>query len=213
MFTGIVHGTANVVSIEKKKNFHSYTIKLSSLLSEGLKVGASVSNNGCCLTVKHIDKLYYTFDIMKETLNHTNLGILNIGDYINIERSAKYGDEIGGHIVSGHILNTAEVCRISEFSNNYTLWLKIHNKNIMKYFFYRGFICIDGISLTIGEIIENEFCIHIIPETLLRTTIKNKKKGSLMNIEIDVQTQIIVDTTERFINNQKKYLFKNIISH
>ncbi|WP_422667072.1 riboflavin synthase subunit alpha [Buchnera aphidicola] len=203
MFTGIIQGIAKVISIQKEKNFYIYGICIPSFLTRGLKIGDSVSNNGCCLTVKSIHNSDYFFDIMKETLEYTNLKFLSLGDYINIERSAKYGDEIGGHIVSGHIFNTAEISRISQSGKNYSLWLKINDKKMMKYFFYRGFICLDGISLTIGKIIDNEFCVNLIPETLSRTTIKSKKCGSVINIEIDLQTQIIVDTTENWINKNR----------
>ncbi|QCI18102.1 riboflavin synthase subunit alpha [Buchnera aphidicola (Aphis nasturtii)] len=201
MFTGIVHGVAQVISIDKKKKLHTYTINLPSILLKGLKLGASVANNGCCLTVKTIDRYYVVFDVMQVTLEHTNLGFVNIGDYINVERSVKYGDEIGGHIVSGHIMNTAEISKILKLNNNYIIWFKIKNFSLMKYIFYKGFICIDGISLTIVNITRNEFCVSIIPETLSLTTIGFKKIGELVNIEIDLYTQITVDTTERLINN------------
>ncbi|QFQ31959.1 riboflavin synthase subunit alpha [Buchnera aphidicola] len=208
MFTGIVHGVAQVVSIDKKKKLHTYTINFPSTLLKRLKLGASVSNNGCCLTVKKIDNYYVIFDIMQITLDHTNLGLTNIGNYINIERSARYGDEIGGHIVSGHIINTAEISKILKSNNNYIMWFKIQDLSLMKYIFYKGFICIDGISLTIVSIINNEFCVSIIPETLSLTTIGFKKTGELVNIEIDLYTQITVDTTERLINKNFLVAYK-----
>ncbi|QCO70688.1 riboflavin synthase subunit alpha [Buchnera aphidicola] len=206
MFTGIVNGIATIVSIEKKKKKYIYKVKIPSILSKNLKLGDSVSHNGCCLTVKLIDNSYITCDVIEETLKTTNLGILDVGDDINIERSVKYGDEVGGHIISGHIMNTAEISKILKSdNNNCVIWLKMRNKSLMKYVFYKGFICIDGISLTIGDIIKNEFCVNIIPHTFLSTTIKDKKNGSLMNIEIDFYTQTIVDTTERLIKNYIKY--------
>ncbi|QCI16374.1 riboflavin synthase subunit alpha [Buchnera aphidicola (Aphis craccivora)] len=201
MFTGIVNGIAQVISIDKKKQLYTYTINFPSVLLNKLQLGASVSHNGCCLTVKKIDNCYVIFDVMKITLEHTNLGFLNIGDYINIERSVKYGDEIGGHIVSGHIMNTAEIFKILKSDNNYIIWIKVKHLSLMKYIFYKGFICIDGISLTIVNVIKNMFCVSIIPETLSLTTIGYKKVGELVNIEIDLYTQITVDTTERLLNN------------
>lgn len=205
MFTGIVHGTAQVISIKKERKFHSYTINLSSLLSKNLKIGASVANNGCCLTVKFINHYEVVFDVILATLKSTNLGLLNVGDYVNIERSVKYGDEIGGHIISGHITNTAKISQIKKLNNNYILWLKINKISLMKYIFYKGFICIDGISLTIGEVNNNEFCVNLIPETLFSTTIGCKKIGDLVNIEIDFYTQIIVDTTKRLIDKNTEF--------
>lgn len=202
MFTGIVKGIATVISIEKKKKIHSLTIKLPSTLSKTLQLGDSIAHNGCCLTVKSINNDYIICDIIEETLKSTNLGMLCIEEKINVERSLKYGDEIGGHIISGHVMNTVEISKILNVNTNYILWLKLKNTNLMKYIFYKGFVCIDGISLTVGDIIKNEFCINIIPQTLLYTTIGNKKNGNIMNIEIDFYTQTIVDTTERLINKK-----------
>ncbi|WP_254301896.1 riboflavin synthase subunit alpha [Buchnera aphidicola] len=206
MFTGIVNGIATIVSIDKKKTHYRYTVKLPSILSKNLKLGDSIAHNGCCLTVKFINNVYIICDVINETLKSTNLGILNVGDHVNIERSVKYGDEIGGHIISGHVMNTAEICKILKLDDNCIIWLKMKNPLLMKYIFYKGFICVDGISLTVGDIIGNEFCVNIIPHTFLFTTIKNKKNKSLMNIEIDFYTQTIVDTTERLINKNIKYV-------
>jgi riboflavin synthase len=208
MFTGIVNGIARVVSINKKKNFHTYTVNFSSILLKNLKIGDSVAHNGCCLTVKYINCPHVVFDIMKITIANTNLGVLNIGDYVNIERSLKYGDEMGGHIISGHIMNTGEISKISKLDKNHILWCKVKDLSLMKYIFYKGFIAIDGISLTINNIIKNEFCVSIIPETLSSTTIGFKKIGQLVNIEIDFYTQIIVDTTKRLIKKDISTLFK-----
>ncbi|QIQ41721.1 MAG: riboflavin synthase subunit alpha [Buchnera aphidicola (Microlophium carnosum)] len=201
MFTGIINGIASIVSIDKKKNY-SYTVKMPSILSKNLKLGESISHNGCCLTVRLINNSYITCDVVEETLKITNLGILEIGDDINIERSAKYGDEIGGHIISGHIMNTAEISKIVKSHDTCIIWLKMKNKLLMKYIFCKGFICVDGISLTVSDIINNEFCVNIIPHTFSSTTIKNKSHGSIVNIEIDFYTQTIVDTTERLINKR-----------
>ncbi|MDE5286026.1 MAG: riboflavin synthase, partial [Buchnera aphidicola] len=87
--------------------------------------------------------------------------------------------------ISGHIIDTIEIIKLIYKDNNYTLWFQVKNMNLLKYIFYKGFICIDGISLTVGDVIKNQFCVHLIPETLSRTTIKNKKIGDLVNLEID----------------------------
>ncbi len=208
MFSGIIDGIAQVISINKKKKLYTYAIRFPPTLLKKLKLGASISNNGCCLTVIKVDNCYVSFDVMKVTLEHTNLGYLKIGDYINIERSIRYGDEIGGHIVSGHIINTAEISKISKLNNNYIIWFAIKDISLMKYIFYKGFICVDGISLTIVNIIKNRFCVSIIPETLSLTTIGMKKAGELVNIEIDFYTQITVDTTERLISKNSFMVYK-----
>ena len=135
---------------------------------------------------------------MKETLRLTNLGQLAVNDKINIERAAKFGDEIGGHVMSGHIMWSAEIVKILKSETNYQIWFKLP-KELMKYVLHKGFIGIDGISLTVGEVVNNRFCVHLIPETLSRTTLVQKKLGQKVNIEIDPQTQAVVDTVERVL--------------
>ncbi|POP47213.1 riboflavin synthase [Superficieibacter electus] len=199
MFTGIVQGTAKVVSIEEKPNFRTHVVALPDNMLAGLETGASVAHNGCCLTVTEIDGNHVSFDLMKETLRITNLGDLQPGDEVNVERAAKFSDEIGGHLMSGHIITTAEVSKIITSENNRQIWFKLQDATLMKYILYKGFIGIDGISLTVGEVTASRFCVHLIPETLQRTTLGQKKLGQRINIEIDPQTQAVVDTVERVL--------------
>ncbi len=196
MFTGIVQGTAEVVSIEEKMNFRTHVVRLPEVLLPGLEPGASVAHNGCCLTVTDIDGDKVSFDLMQETLRVTNLGALAVGDRVNVERAARFGDEIGGHAMSGHILCTAEVSRVIESDNNRQVWFRLPNQ-WMKYVFTKGYVGIDGISLTIGDVEGDEFSVNLIPETLQRTNIGTRRVGDRINIEIDPQTQAIVDTVER----------------
>lgn len=203
MFTGIVQGTASLVSIEEKANFRTHIIELPEDLLPGLETGASVAHNGCCLTVTAIDGNRVSFDLIKETLRITNLGELALGSRINIERAAKFNDEIGGHLMSGHIVTTAEVSKILISENNRQIWFKVQDQSLMKYILHKGFIGIDGISLTVGEVTATRFCVHLIPETLERTTLGKKKLGQRVNIEIDPQTQAIVDTVERVLASRE----------
>ena len=196
MFTGIVQGTAEVVQIEEKENFRTHVVRLPEAILPGLEPGASVAHNGCCLTVVAIDGERVSFDLMQETLKVTNLGELKVGDRVNVERAARFGDDIGGHAMSGHILCTAEVSRVVESPNNHQVWFRLPEQ-WMKYVFTKGYIGIDGISLTIGDVEDNEFNVNLIPETLQRTNIGIRKPGARINIEIDPQTQAIVDTVER----------------
>ncbi|KLN97272.1 riboflavin synthase [Moellerella wisconsensis] len=205
MFTGIVQGKAPIIDIIEKPNFRTHVIKLPPELLPGLETGASVAHNGCCLTVSKIDGDNISFDLIKETLRLTNLGQLKIGSLVNIERAAKYGDEIGGHVVSGHIVTTAEIVKIFTSENNHQIWFSVHDKTVMKYILHKGFIAIDGISLTVGEVVNNRFCVHLIPETLERTTLGAKRLGDTVNIEIDPQTQAIVETVERVLAQQQQY--------
>lgn len=203
MFTGIVQGTAPVVSIVEKSNFRTHVIKLPPELLPGLTPGASVAHNGCCLTVTSVEGDCVSFDLMKETLRLTNLGDVKAGDFVNVERAAKMGDEIGGHVMSGHVICTAEVVKILVSENNHQIWFRLADESLMKYVLHKGFIGIDGISLTIGEVTRSRFCVHLIPETLNRTTLGQKRLGHRVNIEIDPQTQAVVDTVERVLASQQ----------
>ncbi|CAL4319219.1 Riboflavin synthase [Buchnera aphidicola (Eriosoma lanigerum)] len=201
MFTGIIDGIAKIISIKNKNNYLTYTIQVPKHLLVNLVIGASISNNGCCLSVTSIFKDLISFDIISETLRCTNLGMLKLGDYINIERSKKFSDEIGGHILSGHISTVSKCIKIIKFSGNSQLmYYQLCDNFFMKYIFYKGFISINGISLTITEVSEDYFSVHLIPDTMLKTNMKNVTNGDVVNIEIDYFTQVIVDTTEKFIN-------------
>jgi len=185
MFTGIVQGTAEIVAIEEKELFRTHTVRLPAELLPGLALGASVAHNGCCLTVTAIDGDRVSFDLIKETLRITNLGELQVGDIVNIERAAKFSDEIGGHLMSGHIMTTAEICKIIQSENNREVWFKLQDAEQIKYILHKGFVGIDGISLTVGDVTKSKFCVHLIPETLEVTTWGRKKAGERVNIEID----------------------------
>lgn len=198
MFTGIVQGMAEVVAIDKKDAFQTHTIKLLGAMSEGLEIGASVAHNGCCLTVTKIEGENISFDLMQATLRLTNLGELGVGDLVNIERAAKFGDEIGGHSMSGHVSLVATVSQVIDTPNNRTVWFELPTES-MKYVLAKGYIGLDGCSLTIGEVEGNRFSVHLIPETLQRTLFGTRKAGDKINVEFDPQTQAIVDTVERVL--------------
>ncbi|NVD06703.1 riboflavin synthase subunit alpha [Vibrio sp. JPW-9-11-11] len=198
MFTGIVQGMAQVVAIEKKEKFQTHTLKLDGEMKQGLTIGASVAHNGCCLTVTRIEDNLVDFDLMQATLELTNLGQLVVGDSVNIERAAKFGDEIGGHSMSGHIAVIAEVTKVVDSPNNRTIWFELPSE-MMKYVLAKGYIGLDGCSLTIGDVSGNQFCVHLIPETLNRTLFGSRAAGDKVNVEIDPQTQAIVDTVERVL--------------
>lgn len=204
MFTGIVQGIAQIHSIDEKSHFRTQTVKMPQELMENLEIGASVANNGVCLTVTKIEGSLVSFDLMTETLRITNLGQLQAGDFVNIERAMKMGDEIGGHILSYHVYTTAKVFQRIVSENNLQIWFELPEPSLMKYILTKGFIAIDGISLTIGEVKGNAFCVNLIPETLHRTLIGKREVGDFVNIEIDPQTQAIVDTVERYLRYREK---------
>ena len=198
MFTGIVQGTAEVVRIVEKEQFRTHTLRFPPGSMEGVQAGASVAHNGCCLTVTRIDGDEIDFDLMRETLSVTNLGELREGDRVNFERAARFGDEIGGHAMSGHIIARAEVVEVNVSENNRQIWFELP-ETLVKYAFAKGYIGIDGISLTIGRVEGRRFDVNLIPETLERTVIGERAVGDRVNIEIDPQTQAIVDTVERVL--------------
>ncbi len=198
MFTGIVQGTAEVVEIIEKRAFRTHIVRMPADAVDGLEPGASVAHNGCCLTVTGIDGDRVSFDLMQETLRVTNLGLLRTGDRVNFERAARFGDEIGGHQMSGHINCTAEVLDVIESENNRQIRFRLPAA-FAKYIFSKGYIGIDGISLTIGQVNHDQFDVNLIPETLTRTNIGSRIAGDRVNIEIDPQTQAIVETVERVL--------------
>ena len=195
MFTGIVAGTARVLAIEEEGGVRKINIDLGGF-SEGLEIGASVAIDGVCMTVAHINENEAMFEAIDETLERTTLGQIEEGRYVNIERSLKFGDELGGHMISGHIMAKARITERVEREGN--LHILIENLELVRPFVMeKGFIAIDGMSLTVGEVTNEDFSLHIIPETLRVTTIGNKVVGSMVNIEIDARTQAIVETMMR----------------
>ena len=199
MFTGIVQGMGRVVSVEQPAaDFRTHTVELPEDMAGGLQTGASVAHNGCCLTVTETDGRTARFDLMAETLDKTNLGRLKAGNLVNLERAARFGDEIGGHLMSGHITATTEILRIERTEHNTTMHFALPAA-LKPYILPKGFVGLDGCSLTIGSVGEDSFCVHLIPETLRRTLFGTRQAGDTVNLEIDPQTQAVVDTVGRIL--------------
>lgn len=196
MFTGIVQGIAVIEEVTAATGLSTLAIRLPEQQADGVTIGASVAINGICLTVTRQSGTVLTFDAMQETLRLTTLGELTPGDSVNFERAARIGDEIGGHLLSGHIHTTARIVEILRPENNVTLWFEVPDE-WTRYLFPKGYVAINGASLTIGEVRGNRFNVHLIPETLRATTFGGITEGSRVNIEIDSQTQTIVDTLSR----------------
>ena len=199
MFTGIVQGVGEVITKTSHNTVTSMTIKLPNVKS--LAIGASVSINGVCLTVVSLDSNIVQFDIIDETLKRTNLGDISVGDFVNIERSLKFGDEVGGHVLSGHIFDTGIINSKAKKGDQMSLSI-LAPPSIQKYLTEKGYIAIDGISLTVGEIKDGCFDLHIIPETIRLTILDSKQVGDIVNIEIDSNTQLIVETIERLLEER-----------
>lgn len=197
MFTGIVQDLVRVGSVVDQGDLVQIEVILGGL-ADRLALGASVAVNGTCLTVTHVADTAARFDVIKETLRTTNLGRINAGDQVNVERSFQVGDEVGGHIVSGHVSCTGALVEKREFGNDYVLRFSIDSR-WMKFVFHKGFIALDGASLTVSAVDReaSEFEVSLIPETLSRTTLGFCAHGSAVNVEVDSQTVTTVETVER----------------
>ncbi|WP_299181848.1 riboflavin synthase subunit alpha [uncultured Neptuniibacter sp.] len=201
MFTGIVQGKAVVSEVETKEDFMRLQIELPPASCDNLQIGASIALNGTCLTVTSFSENRVNFDLIMETLRVTNLGQLQIGEMVNFERAAKFGDEIGGHLLSGHIHQQVEIAAIDKPDNNWIIWFKTSDE-WQRYIFAKGFVALNGCSLTIGEIKDNLFNVYLIPETLSLTTFSDLEVGDLVNMEVDSHTQAVVDTVEHYMSNR-----------
>tara|TARA_B100000945_G_C20153819_1_gene489812 strand:+ start:34 stop:645 length:612 start_codon:yes stop_codon:yes gene_type:complete len=202
MFSGIIQGKGKVLKITTKKDHISFEISFPKNFSINLKKGASVSVNGVCLTSLNNGKKNLNFDVIEETLSRTNLGSLEEGSVVNLERSISASSEIGGHLMSGHIHFTGKVK--SSLDKETTKDMAIYfPKKFKKYIFEKGYIGINGCSLTIGKVNENYFLIHLIPETLSVTNLNDLVPECLVNVEIDQNTIAIVETVEKTLAAQK----------
>lgn len=200
MFTGIVQGTGTVLSIKDGETIRTLVIELPNV--ENLAIGASVAINGVCLTATTIQSNSVHFDVIEETLQRTSTGELDAGHKVNIERSLAFGDEIGGHLLSGHIMGTGLVHAVYASGEGMNLEILVPEE-LRKFILEKGYIGVDGISLTVGAVEKGCFSLHIIPETLRLTTLGQREVGDAVNLEIDSTTQTIVETVERYLSQQK----------
>mgnify|MGYP001058052072 FL=1 len=196
MFTGIIQGIASISAISQGESVTKVSIDLPE--TENLQIGASVSIDGVCLTATSINGTIVDFDIIAETLERTTLCDLEIASEVNFERAIRFGDELGGHLLSGHVMSAGLIHSIIEKGEGTDISI-IAPPSLQKYIIEKGFIAIDGISLTVGEVQSNVFALHLIPETLRMTTLGSKQEGDAVNIEIDSNTQTIVSTVERML--------------
>ena len=195
MYTGIVAGTAPILSVEGEDGVRCFTVDLPGF-DGNLEIGASVALDGVCMTVVAIDSGKVGFEAIDETLDRTTLAEKVIGDLLNVERSLRMGDELGGHLLSGHVMCTAEILDKAEVGEGMDLRVSMPDE-ARSYVLEKGYVAVDGMSLTVGRVEESGFDLHIIPETIRVTTIGQKSVGDKVNIEVDSQTQAIVDTLSR----------------
>ena len=205
MYTGIVQQTVEVTAVEDRPGLRTFSIELPAKLREDLEIGASVGIDGVCLTVTSNEGGHARFDTIQETQDRTTLGALSTGDRLNVERSARSGAEIGGHEISGHVDGTVRIIDVEATENNRILTFEAPD-DYMKYIFPKGFIALNGCSLTVVDVDREAatFTVHLIPETLRVTTFGRKVVGDRVNFEIDRKTQIIVDTVVEFMREQAR---------
>jgi riboflavin synthase len=207
MFTGIVQGQAQVKSISDHSGLRSFQLQFAQGFTHDLSVGASVAVDGVCLTATRVlpeDVAF--FDVMLQSLNTTTLGALKLGNWVNVERAAREGAEIGGHPLSGHVDFKAGISEIRSPLNNRVLRFAVAAP-WMRYIFARGYIAINGASLTVSEASRQSdgsgwFEVWLIPETLRVTTFSRCEVGHPVNIEIERQTQVFVDTVRGAIDER-----------
>jgi len=191
MFTGLIQAVGQVSSIEHQESSARLEISSKEIASQ-IAQGDSVSVNGVCLTVVSLDQSKFVVDVMVQTLNLTSTGSLEVGSAVNLELATRTADRLGGHIVQGHVDGVAEVVAISADSQWTRMDISIP-KALMKYVVAQGSICIEGVSLTVGELNDptDQISVWLIPETLAKTNLSQKQVGAALNIEVDVLAKYV----------------------
>ncbi len=182
MFTGIIEELAEVVALEKKES--NLNISFKSKISNELKIDQSVAHNGVCLTVVGVKNNIHTVIAIKETLKKSNLGLLDVGSQVNLERCLRLSDRLDGHMVQGHVDLTAQCVAIKEEKGSFVFSFEYKGSNNITV--EKGSICVNGVSLTVVGSKDTCFSVAIIPYTLEHTNFKQLKLGDVVNIEFDV---------------------------
>ena len=203
MYSGITRGLYPVVAVDVGDGVICFSVELSPELVSGAEVGASISVDGVCLTAVKVAGQRVSFDVVAESLSRSTLATLHEGRLVSVERSCRAGDELGGHDVFGHVIGTGEVLARKHEGAEFALTIGVPAA-WMKYILHKGFIALDGSSLTVGDVREaGSFDVHLIPETLRVTAFAQKQVGSLVNVELDPRTVAIVDTVERVLRERE----------
>ncbi len=198
MFTGIIKELGKVKRIDETEKIKTFLIKASEIL-DGKKIGDSIAVNGACMTITAIDTESFQFDVMEESLNKTNLSKLIIGSIVNLESAMTLNQGIDGHLVQGHVDSTAEIIFIKKNGKNTEISIKTPKK-LRKYIAFKGSITVNGVSLTVSKLEDKSFTVALIPHTLEKTNLKELKKGSIVNLEID----LIARYLENLLNQKEK---------
>lgn len=203
MFTGLIEEVGTVRAIQRGRNSSRITINAERVLC-GSKLGDSIAVNGVCLTLDQISGDSFSADIMFTTLAKTDLGRLNNGSPVNLERAMALGERLGGHFVSGHIDGIAEV--VSCYENDIAIVLEVQPPpSLMPYIVAQGSVALDGVSLTVASKMADSFSVSLIPHTAKKTIlIQKKRKGDILNIETDIIGKYIESLFHRQDTNKKE---------
>ena len=202
MFTGIVEEMGRVELIKRGQHSAILTIGAKKVL-EDTKIGDSIAVNGICLTVTSLTSKSFTADVMQETLNRSSLAKLLPGSHVNLERAMPANGRFGGHIVSGHVDGVGKIVGIKD--DDISIWYRIQAKpEIMRYIVEKGSITIDGISLPVAAITDEDFSISAIPHTVSQTILKEKRQGDVVNLETDILGKYVEKLVGTSQTQQKK---------
>ena len=202
MFSGIVQTVGKIESIKDKNHIKTIRIETHGDYLKDIAIGQSVSVDGVCLSLVKKNNEYCEFEAVEETINRTTLGSYMQGTKVNLEKSLKFGDTVGGHFVSGHIHTRGRIVEVELVGESKNILVEIEEKWI-KYLTEKGYISVNGASITIGKVSKNTFYVHLIPETLKTTNLDELIYDNYVNLEFDQTTIAIVDTTERLINQKR----------
>ena len=212
MFTGLVEEIGKVESIQNIGSGKRFKITAKNLL-EDVKLGDSIAINGVCLTVVELFDNGFSFDISPESLTRSSLKNLKVGDFVNLERALKVSDRLGGHIVQGHVDTVGIITSISPIKEHTIFKIKIP-ENYLNLVVEKGSIAIDGISLTINEIKNNQISINIIPHTIKNTNLQFKKVGDLVNLEFDILAKYVLNFLSKTqILKEKDETLENLLKN
>jgi riboflavin synthase len=202
MFTGLIAELGRITAVEKGESSAVFTIAAPALISQ-IALGDSVAVNGVCLTATSIAADSFTADVMVQTLAVTSLSQLSVGSPVNLELAALLNTRMGGHMVQGHVDGVATVVGLTPGEKWAQFEITVPEK-LAKYIVNQGSICLDGVSLTVGEINDsnNVVTVWLIPETLERTNLSTKKSGDLINVEVDVLAKYVERLLAKGGNNE-----------
>ncbi len=205
MFTGIVEALVPLLEVQESGGIRCLSVAAPAPLLASVKRGDSVAVNGVCLTRTDASAHRLQFEVVRETLERSNLAEMQAGDKVHLESSLKFGDAIGGHLVAGHVWNAIPCIAIEQDADNRFVWFALDDE-YSRYILHKGFVALDGVSLTVARVepyaAVPRFGVTLIPETLARTRFAWLQPGMKVNLEVDSQTQAIVETVERVLNER-----------